>query len=289
MVDRSVADVVAVDGDGLRDVIGSRDWLHTRATTTIASAGHRALQQQEIFKYDTTQFPFRKLITELLINGVDAKNVDRLTKLHLSGVLGTLPFNPEASCRNEKKTLEKRYHARSELRDQFLSLYRRFVTEVVGKTVREQLPQTATLYVQHQPVLRIAPPSRNHIGKRHCDADYGHQQGQLNFWLPLVPVDGANTLWCESTPGLGDFAPFVCGYGECVRFYGNACRHYTMPNTTNTTRVSLDFRVVPDVAFEPDPDVSRKGGHPMFTVNPEHGGVRRGNGDDDFYYDKVDV
>ena len=29
------------------------------------------------------------------------------------------------------------------------------------------------------------------------------------------------------------------------RFYGNALMHWTVPNTTDTTRVSLDFRAVP--------------------------------------------
>ena len=33
--------------------------------------------------------------------------------------------------------------------------------------------------------------------------------------------------------------------GQALRFNGNKCRHYTLPNSTPHTRVSFDFRVVP--------------------------------------------
>ena len=39
------------------------------------------------------------------------------------------------------------------------------------------------------------------------------------------------------------------GYGQCVRFWGNQCRHYTTENTSDVTRVSLDLRVIPEALF----------------------------------------
>ena len=51
------------------------------------------------------------------------------------------------------------------------------------------------------------------------------------------------------------------------RFYGNQCVHYTLANETDTTRVSLDFRVVPSPVFDPDPPNSRgPDGKQKFTV-----------------------
>ena len=48
------------------------------------------------------------------------------------------------------------------------------------------------------------------------------------------------------TSGLGDHAPFESrGPGELIRFWGHSCEHYTVPNDTGQTRVSIDFRVVP--------------------------------------------
>lgn len=70
------------------------------------------------------------------------------------------------------------------------------------------------------------------------DESNNHQPAELNFWVPLNKVFGANTLYTESSPGAGDFAAVELEYGQAVRFWGNRCRHYAVPNTTDTTRVS---------------------------------------------------
>ena len=36
------------------------------------------------------------------------------------------------------------------------------------------------------------------LGPLHSDADYGHQEGEINFWLPLTDVKSNNTLWAET-------------------------------------------------------------------------------------------
>merc|ERR1712113_957712 len=80
----------------------------------------------------------------------------------------------------------------------------------------------------------------------HCDADYRrHFNGELNFWLPLTNVFGTNTLWLESAPGRGDFRPMVLEPGEFLRFNGYECRHYTVKNETDASRVSFDWRMIP--------------------------------------------
>ena len=45
--------------------------------------------------------------------------------------------------------------------------------------------------------------------------------------------------------------PFSGAYGVVVRFWGAACRHKTVANATETTRVSIDFRVLPRSAYQP--------------------------------------
>lgn len=47
--------------------------------------------------------------------------------------------------------------------------------------------------------------------------------------------------------------------GELVRFNGRRCLHFTKPNLTTRTRVSLDFRVVPGSLFDQTNRLSRKG------------------------------
>jgi hypothetical protein len=89
-------------------------------------------------------------------------------------------------------------------------------------------------------------PSASPIGKVHKDSDYdSHVDTEINIWVPIVDVWGPNTLHTESAPGLKDFHPLEVKYGEAVRFWGNQCEHYTVANSSNHTRVSFDFRVIP--------------------------------------------
>jgi len=62
-------------------------------------------------------------------------------------------------------------------------------------------------------------------------------------------------------PQSADFAPFELESGQGMRFNGNECRHFTKPNTTGHTRVSIDFRVIPTslAVFAPGHYKSRKG------------------------------
>jgi hypothetical protein len=77
----------------------------------------------------------------------------------------------------------------------------------------------------------------------HADAQYGHQAGEINFWLPLTRVDETSTLWAESASGKADWYPFFpLDPGVCWRFPGTVCRHFTKPNISGRTRVSIDFR-----------------------------------------------
>ena len=48
----------------------------------------------------------------------------------------------------------------------------------------------------------------------------------------------------RESPGRGDFAPFEVEPGELVLFWGNQLEHHTLPNKTDSTRVSFDVRVL---------------------------------------------
>ena len=110
------------------------------------------------------------------------------------------------------------------------------VLPIVGEAVAFQCP----------PTLRVQFPSARALGRRHRDDEYcGHQGCEINFWLPLTPVAGANTLHVETAVGSGDFRPVELRPGELLRFNGSQGAHYTVANSTSSTRVSLDFRVIP--------------------------------------------
>jgi hypothetical protein len=79
----------------------------------------------------------------------------------------------------------------------------------------------------------------------HCDADYPkHYDTEINIWVPATDIRGSNGLYLESLPGRGDFHPLTMQLGQYLQFHGYSCRHYSMENVTDVTRVSFDFRVI---------------------------------------------
>lgn len=153
-----------------------------------------------------------------------------------------------------RKALVKRMRANTRLCDE----YERLIKEVIAPQLAQELAAledgapwvtgdgSVELVYQYPPTLRIQPRRTAFFRREHRDAEYGHQPGELNFWLALTDTrDSRATLWVESAPDLGDFHPLRMAVGEMVRFWGTSCFHKAPPNETDFTRVSLDFRVAP--------------------------------------------
>jgi len=142
----------------------------------------------------------------------------------------------------------------------FLTLFDKFVENAILPLLKQRMQHAGveaayspiTFYYQRPPTLRIQPGPARALVRAHDDAEYGHQNGELNFWLPLTNRDISGVdLWCESSAGSGDFHPVKVSYGEVVSFHGSSCRHYVNPNHSQHTRVSLDFRVGVEGFFDP--------------------------------------
>jgi protein-L-isoaspartate(D-aspartate) O-methyltransferase len=140
--------------------------------------------------------------------------------------------------------------------EEFLAAYTRLVLEVVVPHLSERLrsqgksgkvtdeDKTRTFHYQYPPTLRLQPGPSQEYGRVHRDAEYGHQDGELNFWMPLSLTRLTQTsLLVESAPNKGDFRALDVEYGEISMFHGTLCHHKAPPNLTPHTRVSLDFRI----------------------------------------------
>ena len=128
----------------------------------------------------------------------------------------------------------------------FMETYARFVREEVAPLCGDP----AGVVYQCPPTLRIAMPSVAPTIALHRDREYPrHQPAEINFWVPVTAVAGNSALWVESDPELGDFHPVDMEPGEFLMFDGHNCRHVTKPNDTGQTRVSFDFRVVPQSLY----------------------------------------
>ncbi|KAJ1453346.1 hypothetical protein M885DRAFT_524498 [Pelagophyceae sp. CCMP2097] len=143
----------------------------------------------------------------------------------------------------------------------FLRLYESLIHQVVlpwlkARLVRADPAEYAAdkphkFWYQHPPTLRLQGGPSNRFVPTHSDVKYGHQAGELNFWMPLTSYKlTQTTLWVETTPGLGDFHALEVTRGDVAAFWGSCCRHHVPANPSIHTRVSLDFRVGVEGCFD---------------------------------------
>jgi hypothetical protein len=228
-----------------------------------------AFMEQCTLGYDMAEFDFVGAAQDML-------GTTSLETLHRQPIVSPAETPPQlrraqiqaqvGSAVSKQERKSARTHAKefetTEAYQRLLATYTRFIHDWVVP----QLGDVALLY-QRKPILRVVlpgsvPPTAEHCVRcsppaepaRRCaacvkralrcfaaqDADYFHDANEINYWVPLTPVWGSNSLWSESRPGAGDFAPFVARAGQAVRFYGNRCRHYTVANDSGGVRVSFE-------------------------------------------------
>ena len=152
--------------------------------------------------------------------------------------------------------------------DRFMLAFDQFVQEMALPFMKQRLIEfgcstndetnhgqetTFTFYYQRPPTIRIQPGPSNRSVRTHKDADYGHQNGELNFWVPFTDINLTKTsLWTESKSHSGDYHSLDASIGEIIVFHGTSCRHFVPPNPTEYTRVSMDFRVGVKGYFDPN-------------------------------------
>lgn len=215
---------------------------------------------QEYIMFDTDTYDLRRAAAGLL---------RRMPELDLSGCFreadGQQEICLEALRANDQ--IFRSFQARQRLREHvsedsaFLSAYERLVVEVLCPHLEVKLRETVdggarppTRFVyQYPPTLRIQPGPSESFKRPHRDAEYGHQVGEVNFWMPLTNYSEMTrtTLWVESSPNLGDYKPLDIDYGSIAMFHGTLCRHSVPANASLFTRVSMDFRIGVGDFFDP--------------------------------------
>lgn len=135
------------------------------------------------------------------------------------------------------------------LRPFFLQTYINFIEEVVQPQFDEPL------VYQKKPTLRTHKPGDVAVGEYHTDAKYGHPPEAVNFWVPATDAYDTNTLHIQSSTDT-EPRPVPVQLGEYLIFDGVGLNHGNETNTTPHTRVSFDFRVIPESQFKPSDTTS---------------------------------
>jgi hypothetical protein len=220
------------------------------------------VRAENVFSYDPSLYNLQGVVAALLrrcddkIVGCFPDDSDRLEEFSVPTTSVWRSVNG-GQCEDAQKYLSNEVMAD----EKFLEVFDRLVQEVALPELKRRLVSanavsdeegSVTFYYQSPPTLRLQPGPAWAQVKPHNDAEYGHQNGELNFWFPLTDrtLTGVD-LWCETDFKADDYHPIPAKPGEIISFHGSSCRHYVNANATSATRMSLDFRVGVEGFFDP--------------------------------------
>ena len=221
---------------------------------------------EEIVIFDTKKYPIRQAFCTAIF---DKENID-LPNLH------KLANNDQG----KRKQRDEKLYLLSPLLDDkkrayFQQAYENLILNVILPNAHSSLPDKSKrneIFYQAFPCVRCVRPGEFSIGC-HADCNYGFQAGNVNYYLPLMEIRGSNSLAIETEPALEDWHFLELQYGEIHRFWGSTCSHFTVENTSPSTRISFDFRVIPAITFHKH-KIDRFSSEPGYYVkavwNEEH-------------------
>ena len=210
------------------------------------------VSQQFKYNYDTQKYPFRDILLKIFNNWEGTvetlyqffENSDKLDQITID---------------EDTKTKFHRHYYDSPYYQELLDLYYKFLKEVVLPIFKTT---DSEFVVQKDPCFRICLPNNTALGKRqgvdttnekigvHTDGEYGHPTSEINFMLSFGSQYDTNSCYVETQEGSNEFKAITLNYGEFYSFYGNKLRHFNKTNITGTSRVSIDFRVMPYSLYE---------------------------------------
>eukprot|EP00667_Euglena_gracilis_P013809 EG_transcript_14259 len=232
-------------------------------------------QTELVFSYDVKRWPFQE-IWKTLLQAPDLRLLHSQPMATLPPLCPTLTLAHKALCHDlpdawqealtlpatRKQTALLRAHPEYK---RLLKLLHSFLLEVVLPLCGDP----SGLWYQCRPTLRIHMPSAPATEPQRERTAPGHSAAEIAFYVPLTPSEGSNALHAESAPDQGDFHPLVADYGQAVRFNAAGCRHHVLRNETESTRVSLDFRIIPNAAFKAHAAGDHIGHHRAVYAGPD--------------------
>jgi len=210
--------------------------IESISITSNAFVPYPALRQERPFLFDTECYPLHLILADTL-------GVSDLSRLH------------EHNIKDKQKLLSPLLDAKK--RNAFHRCYDNFVKnfciplihsiaitqKMVNEFSRNEESQKIRYRYQAFPCIRVIPPNELSLGP-HCDMSSGHSMGNINFHIPLTPAFGTNCVYTESHPGREDWHPLKTkAVGLGYIFDAARCLNFTLENMTESTCVSLDFRI----------------------------------------------
>lgn len=183
------------------------------------------------FDYSTDLYPFRKIISEIL----ETNNLEKIHEVE--------NYDLFVKGTDQSTKWHKLFYTNL---DKFIPVYEKFINEFVQPIFGEKI------VYQKVPTFRTQLVKNLGVFEFHKDKAYKHNQEEINFYLPFTDAYETNTIWVESEEDKGDYQPMNTLYGQTVMWNGCHLMHGNKQNTTQNTRVSCDFRVIPISKYRED-------------------------------------
>jgi hypothetical protein len=191
------------------------------------------LSHAQIVSYDTTEYPFAWVLECMVFKVRPLHELHQHWRRHKARIDGNseIGYSDNLGLRKMMQDVPED--------SLFLRLYHKFVRSVLAPLYGGKISYSS------RPKMRVHLAGTGGVSKWHRDVDVTHRPDQVNAFLPFTPCFDSCALWCESEYGKGDYRPISLEYGQLLLFDGGYLEHGTVPNTTDSTRVSLDFRFAP--------------------------------------------
>lgn len=191
--------------------------------------------------YDSNVYQFKEIISRIF-------ECTDLSKIHKKFEIDEIS---KKSIIDTHKFQQSEYHQIYYKNfSQIKPLYEKFILGVIKKEYDSQ-----NLIYQSIPTFRLHFPNGLSVGMFHKDKDLRDEEWhesikEDNYYLPFTNSYGTNTIWYETEEDKGDFVPMECNYGQVVKWDGTNLTHGNKINTTEDTRISIDFRVATEENFK---------------------------------------
>ncbi len=190
-------------------------------------------------KYQTTKYNFSEIISNIL-------NTENLSKIHKENHFEK--YDLFTRDKDQSTKYHKMYYDNFTTKVQ--NTYQKFIKEVIRPMYNEEI------VYQKIPTFRLHFPGNIAVGEYHKDkwyrdSEWHEEVCEMNFYLPFTDAYGTNTIWVESQEDKGDYKAMSVKYGECIQWDGVNLTHGNKENISNSTRISVDFRVIPFSKYKP--------------------------------------
>lgn len=149
----------------------------------------------------------------------------------------------------------KDFHKYVDKHQEFNNTYHKFIKEYI----QPLFPEETQLVIQKTPNIRFSFPDAAAIGcdpndpesiiGLHCDSNFGHNENEMNFVVPITDMFSTNSIFYEpiidSQIDPTKFENLKLAKNQFLQAYFNKLRHCNKINQTGKTRISFDIRIIP--------------------------------------------